>query len=57
MLPDVRWGRSQRIVSSRVYAVYYYFFWIISKDEPCTLDSLVVKLTLSQAMFAISSAY
>ena len=34
-----------------------FLFFIISKDESCTLNSLVVRLTLSQAMFANSSAY
>jgi len=47
--------------TSCLCSVFYIFFEIsfavICKDEPCTLHSLLVRLTLSQAMFAISSAY
>jgi len=39
------------------YECKVFFIFIISKDEPCTLHSLVVRPTLSQAMFAIRYAY
>ena len=45
--------RRQRIVASHVYAVSVYFL----PSEQCTLHSLVVRLTLPQALFATSSAY
>jgi len=51
------WGRVcavERIVSSHVHAMYFFKFCfiVIKKDELCSLHSLVVRLTLSQAMFA-----
>ena len=57
--PDVRLGaesvRRQRIVASHINEMHFYFF-IISEDDTRTLHSLVVRHTLSQAMFEISSA-
>ena len=42
--------RPQRIVSSRVYGLYFYFisFPVVSEDEPCTSHSVVVSLELSR---------
>jgi len=37
----------------QINAICFYFF-VISKDEPCTLHSLVVMLALSQAMSALA---
>jgi len=59
------WGRSLCDGNALFHLVFMqcilYFFEIsfadICKDEPCTLHSLLVRLTLSPAMFAISSAY
>jgi len=57
MLPDVRWGRSLCDGNALSHLMCMQCLFIFLPSEPCTLHSLVVRLTLPQALFATSSAY